>query len=349
MDERPIAGRYELHEALGPSSWRATDSELGRDVLLRLGTAAEAGALLSHPNIARVFDQGDTEGGPFVVREYLPGGSLADVGAASLSEDAAQIAARDVAAALAYAHAKGVAHGVLTEANVLFDAEGRAKVADFAGEGEPEDDVRAFGAILQSLATAAPALGPVAAAALAGEVDSTKLVGLLDDVHPVAAVNEPTTVIAAPPPASQEAAPARRRSVVVAVAAAGALLAAGVGTAYLATSGGSDASDPTTESPSGPISAGSTAESTVEEPEAPPPATTGATTNATTTGRTSTAQTTTAPPPATTTEPPPTTTEPPPTTEPPVTTTEPPPTTEPPTETEEPPPTTTEATTTEAG
>ena len=343
MEERLIAERYALKEPLSGSSWRATDTELGRDVVVRLGTAGETGAaLLSHPNIARVFDQGEADGKRFEVREYLPGGSLGERGAASLSEDAAHLAARDVAAALAYAHGEGVAHGALTEANVLFDAEGRAKVADFTAEGELRDDVLAFGTILQSLAAAAPALGPVAAAALAGELDGSGLVARLDDVRPDAAESEPTTVIAAPRHVSPDAAPAGRRPVVVAVAVAAALLAAGIGAAYLATSDGSDTTEPTT----GPSSAATTADSTVEETEAPPPTTTAdTTTTGTTTAGTSTEQTTTAPP-ATTTEPPPTTTEPPPTTtQPPPTTTEPPPTT-----TEEPPPTTTtEAPTTEGG
>ncbi len=189
MDERLIAGRYALNEPLGGSSWRATDTELGREVVVRLGASGATGAaLLSHPSIARVFDHGEADGEQFVVREYLPGGSLEERGAASLSEDAAQVAASDVAAALAYAHGQGVAHGALSEANVLFDAEDRAKVADFTAEGEPQDDVLAFGAILQSLATAAPALGPVAAAALAGELDSSELAARLDDIRPVAVV-----------------------------------------------------------------------------------------------------------------------------------------------------------------
>jgi eukaryotic-like serine/threonine-protein kinase len=347
VEQRLIAGRYELREPLGGSSWLATDTELGRDVLVQLGRTGSTGATpLSHESIARVFDHGEADGEHFVVREYLPGGSLGERGASSLSETDAHTAARDVAAALAYAHEQGVAHGALNEANVLFDAEGRAKIADFAGVGEPQDDVRAFGGILQSLATAAPALAPAAAAALAGELDSAELLARVEDiVVPAPAVSEPTTLIVLPPHAAP---PARRRSVVAALAVLAALLAAGIGAAYLATSGGSETNEPTQESPGVPAST----EASTSETDAPPPATTADTTEATTTGtttaRTSTARATTAPPSATT-EPPPTT-APPPTTEPPATTEPPPTTTEPPpTETEEPPPTTTEGTTTEAG
>src|SRR5688500_2874324 len=197
MEQRLIAGRYELRESLGGSSWLAADTELERDVLVRLGTAGRTEATpLSHPNIARVFDQGEADGEDFVVREYLPGGSLANRGVSSLSDAAALAEARDVAGALAYAHEQGRAPGALNEANGLFDAEGRAKVADFAGAGEPRDDVRAFGAILQTLATAAPALGPVAAAALAGELDSAELLARLEGLAaPVPSEVEPTTLI----------------------------------------------------------------------------------------------------------------------------------------------------------
>src|SRR5688500_13805067 len=144
MEPRLIAGRDEPRDALGGSSWLAADTELERDVLVRLGTAGRREATpLSHPSIARVFDQGEADGEDFVVREYLPGGSLADRGVSSLSDPAVLAAARDVAGALAYAHEQGVAHGALNEANVLFDAEGRAKVADFAAAGEPREIGRA--------------------------------------------------------------------------------------------------------------------------------------------------------------------------------------------------------------
>src|SRR5918994_4356063 len=98
MEQRTIAGRYALEEALGGSSWRATDTELGRQVLVRFRPAGElAWATLSHPSIARVFDQGEDEGERYAVLEFLPGGTL-EARLPELGESDAQAVAADVAA-----------------------------------------------------------------------------------------------------------------------------------------------------------------------------------------------------------------------------------------------------------
>jgi serine/threonine-protein kinase len=152
MNLRTIGGRYELVEQIGDSSWRAVDTELGREVLVRLPAGEIATATLAHPNIVRLFDQGEEEGEPYAVLEYLLGGSLEQrLASGPLSGAEARGVAADVEAALAYAHAQGVMHGSLGPANVLLDAEGRAKVAGFTGDAEPEDDMRALGALLQVL------------------------------------------------------------------------------------------------------------------------------------------------------------------------------------------------------
>jgi hypothetical protein len=348
VGERRIAGRFVLRERLGDSSWRAADEELGRDVLVRLAPPGGRAAPLSHPNVAGVFDHGVEDGVRYEVREFLPGGSLAEQGAASLSAPAAHAVAHEVASALAHAHAHGIAHGRLSERVILFDAEGRAKVADFSGEGDPREDVLAFGAILQSLADAAPALGGVAAAALGGELGSAQLMARLEQVAPVAAAPEPTTAVESPPVADRS----RRRSLVAGFAVAAILLASGVGAAFLAT-GRSAPEEPERDPSSGlKATSASTAGAATSAPaptEAPPPSTSGttatgtteSTTTATTTARTSTTRTTTPAPPVPT-EPLPPTVELPPTEPPP---TEPLPTDPPPTVTEEPPPPTEPTTT----
>src|SRR3990170_5846379 len=70
MEQRTIAGRYALEEALGRSSWRATDTELGRQVGVVLGDEAEVVA--AHTNIGQIFDRGEEDGERFVVFEYAP-------------------------------------------------------------------------------------------------------------------------------------------------------------------------------------------------------------------------------------------------------------------------------------
>jgi serine/threonine protein kinase len=152
-----IAGRYRLDAVLGRGGmsevWRAEDGELGRLVAIKLlapdadharfEREARAVASLGHPNIMQVYDYGEWEGRPYMVLECLPGGTLEDRLAAGkpLPDDEAAAVAAGTVAGLAHAHSRGVIHRDLKPANVLFDDEGRPKLADFgiarlaAGEG----------------------------------------------------------------------------------------------------------------------------------------------------------------------------------------------------------------------
>src|SRR5918912_2267907 len=147
MGEDRIAGRYRLAERLGAGGmsevWRAEDEELERTVAVKLlrpdadrarfAREARAAAALSHPNINQLYDYGEADGRPYMVLEYLPGGSLEERLQPGKAADDAQTAqvATDIAAGLAHAHTHGLVHRDLKPANVLFDAEGRAKLADF--------------------------------------------------------------------------------------------------------------------------------------------------------------------------------------------------------------------------
>ena len=160
MRTRRIAGRYELLEQLGSSTWRAADTELQRDVLVRVPPRDPAVARLTHPGIVHLFDQGVEDGEPYAVFEYLPGGSLEQrLAAGSLTEAQVERVAADVSSAVAYAHAEGVTHGSLGPAAVLLDGEGRAKLIGFTGGATLEDDERALAALLQNLGAAATTAG----------------------------------------------------------------------------------------------------------------------------------------------------------------------------------------------
>jgi serine/threonine-protein kinase len=147
VTQEVICGRYRLERRLGLGAmsevWAARDLELDRAVAVKLlGEAtdplrfereAQTVAGLSHPNISRVFDFGKSNGRPFIVFEFLPGGSLEErlqPGRPLPDEETARVAA-DVAAALAHAHEHGVLHRDVKPANVLFDEDGNAKLADF--------------------------------------------------------------------------------------------------------------------------------------------------------------------------------------------------------------------------
>lgn len=142
-----IGGRYRLVERLSGGGmaevWVAQDSQLDRLVVIKLlGPGADrarfereahAVAALTHTNICLLYDYGAEDGRPYMVFEHLPGGTLEDrfvAGRPLADADTARIAA-EVAAALAHAHGQGVVHRDLKPSNVLFDEEGRAKVADF--------------------------------------------------------------------------------------------------------------------------------------------------------------------------------------------------------------------------
>jgi hypothetical protein len=145
--EELFADRYLLLEPLGRGAmsavWLAEDTELGRRVAVKtLGPTADrerftrearAVAALSHPNICALYDYGETGGRPYMVLEHLPDGSLEDRLAAGrpLADADTQRIAAEIAAGLAHAHDRGLVHRDLKPANILFDGEGRAKIADF--------------------------------------------------------------------------------------------------------------------------------------------------------------------------------------------------------------------------
>jgi eukaryotic-like serine/threonine-protein kinase len=147
VDAKAITGRYVREKRLGAGGmaevWAARDLELGRRVAIkflspgadrgRFQREALAAASLSHPNICQLFDFGEAEGRPFMVLEYLPGGTLEDRLAAGnpLPDDETARISRDIAAGLQHAHENGLVHRDLKPANILFDADGRAKIADF--------------------------------------------------------------------------------------------------------------------------------------------------------------------------------------------------------------------------
>jgi eukaryotic-like serine/threonine-protein kinase len=149
---RVLGKRYRLLSALGTGAsahvFLAEDVSLQRHVavkvlqpglatdeafLKRFGAEARSVASLNHPHVLRVFDWGEDADGPYLVLEYLGGGSLRDLldRGVRLSHSQAAHLGTEVAQGLAYAHARGLVHRDIKPANLLFDEEGRVRVADF--------------------------------------------------------------------------------------------------------------------------------------------------------------------------------------------------------------------------
>ncbi|HET6867134.1 MAG TPA: AAA family ATPase [Solirubrobacteraceae bacterium] len=147
-------GRYRVERFLGEGAHKrvylAHDVTLDREVAFALigGEGLDAGRadrvrregvamgrLAGHPNVVTVYDAGEERGAPYIVEEFLEGGTVADLLAGSPGrrlpvERAVRIAA-DVCAALEHAHRRGVVHRDLKPSNVWLAADGTAKLGDF--------------------------------------------------------------------------------------------------------------------------------------------------------------------------------------------------------------------------
>jgi hypothetical protein len=152
LEGRILDGRYQLGSLLGAGGmarvYVATDRVLERQVAVkvlspsdaqdpvfveRFRREARAAARLSHPNIVAVFDSGSDADQPYLVMEYVPGQSLAQLLARQgrLAPRRAVELAIQVCAALAAAHAQGLVHRDIKPANVLVSPDGQVQVSDF--------------------------------------------------------------------------------------------------------------------------------------------------------------------------------------------------------------------------
>ncbi len=94
--------------------------------------AAEEAAAVVHPHLAAVHDWGDSEVGPYVVNEYLVGGSLRGMldSGNLLSPSQTLMVGLEVARGLEHIHGLGLVHQDVRPSNILFDGRGRSRLAD---------------------------------------------------------------------------------------------------------------------------------------------------------------------------------------------------------------------------
>ena len=147
-----VAQRYRIVALVGRGGmgevYRADDLRLRQPVALkflppRLRHDAEAGERMlqeirlarriSHPNVCRVYDLGESEGRQFLSMEFVDGEDLASLlrRIGRLPHEKGIEIAHQLCAALSAAHAQGVLHRDLKPANVMLDGEGRLRLTDF--------------------------------------------------------------------------------------------------------------------------------------------------------------------------------------------------------------------------
>jgi len=98
----------------------------------RFEREAKSLASLSHPNIVKIFDFGKEGGICFLVMEYVEGCTLRRaMEEGPLTRKRVSSIFPQILEALAYAHSCGVVHRDVKPENILLDAEGRARIADF--------------------------------------------------------------------------------------------------------------------------------------------------------------------------------------------------------------------------
>lgn len=109
-------------------------TEFGEDAAFResFTTEARAMARLNHPNLLGVHDYGDINGMPYIVMEYVEGGSLHEAAWNTAIEplQAVEIV-NGICKGLAHAHENGIIHRDIKPANILLTLKAEPKVADF--------------------------------------------------------------------------------------------------------------------------------------------------------------------------------------------------------------------------
>jgi pimeloyl-ACP methyl ester carboxylesterase len=149
LDEPVELGRFVVARSLGSGGMGAVflahDRDLGRPVALKVLHARDADgfrrfrreamaiARLSHPNVVQIYELGLDASVPYLVMEYMAGGTLSGLLTGRIPWDRASRIIASAARGLGAAHAVGIVHRDVKPANLLLPDRGGdvVKVADF--------------------------------------------------------------------------------------------------------------------------------------------------------------------------------------------------------------------------
>jgi hypothetical protein len=155
-----LAQRYRIVALVGKGGmgevYRADDLKLGQtvalkflpvslsgneDALKRFHAEVRLARQISHPNVCRVFDVGESDSRVFFTMEYVDGEDLATLlrRIGRLPADKGLEIARQLCAGLAAAHEYGVLHRDLKPANIMLDGRGKVRITDFGLAAFAED------------------------------------------------------------------------------------------------------------------------------------------------------------------------------------------------------------------
>ena len=151
-----LIGRYQILEEVGRGAmgvvYRAQDPTIGRIIAIktirltdltdpgerlrlrdRLFREAQSAGILSHPNIVTIYDIAEENGKACIFMEFVDGPSLEKIlhGPHPPDKQGFLQIFRQTAAALDYAHRKGIVHRDIKPANIMLQEDGQVKITDF--------------------------------------------------------------------------------------------------------------------------------------------------------------------------------------------------------------------------